>query len=173
MRAQQTGGTTAIIIRNFRGTLMHLASFQLGAHPEFSWSADESKAMRVPRTAAPEILRAANAYDHAMPLPERAVAVDPKGNVIDAGAALVEQQEQQQQEGGVCPVSAAELREAQFDLDHHPANSPFWDTPRGQDSLGIAGELGLAPTTTPLFRRQWHSDGMRAMARALVCGEEA
>lgn len=54
----------------------------------------------------------------------------------------------------------AEIAEAQFALDHHPHFSPYWDS--AEDVLEVIHALDLKPTTSEAFRRQWHSDGMRA-----------
>lgn len=59
-------------------------------------------------------------------------------------------------------LSAQEIADAQFDLDHHPDSSAFWDSSRGQESFGIALDLGLQPKTTREFRNEWHRAEMAA-----------
>lgn len=57
--------------------------------------------------------------------------------------------------------TAAEIARAQFDLDHHPINSPFWDSSDGQDTLQLIDDCGLVETTDETFRRDWHRRAMR------------
>jgi hypothetical protein len=57
--------------------------------------------------------------------------------------------------------SPAEIADAQYDIDHHPDFSPFWDSSRGQESARIALAVKLEPVTSSYFRRTWHSNAMR------------
>lgn len=54
------------------------------------------------------------------------------------------------------------LSEAQFDINHHPSNSSFWDSARGQESAKTALGANLKPTTTETWRRNWHNCEMNA-----------
>jgi hypothetical protein len=56
----------------------------------------------------------------------------------------------------------AEISDALFDIDHHPDNSSFWDSPRGRESSRIAHDLKLEPETPEYFRTIWHREAMRA-----------
>lgn len=62
--------------------------------------------------------------------------------------------------------SEKEIENAQFDQDHHPDFSPYWDSRAGQASLEIAQTLKLRPKTTAAFRRGWHSEEMRKAREA-------
>jgi len=58
--------------------------------------------------------------------------------------------------------SEQEIADAQFDLDHHPEWSPFWDSSRGQESASITLDLGLVPATSYDERNTWHREQMDA-----------
>ena len=52
----------------------------------------------------------------------------------------------------------AEINAAQLELNRHPDNSPFWDSPSGQDVMDIAKECGLKATNTDAERRAQYRD---------------
>lgn len=62
--------------------------------------------------------------------------------------------------------SAESIARAQFDLDHHPQDSAYWESSAGQDSLGIIADHNLTATTTAQFCREWHTEQMRAARSA-------
>lgn len=55
-----------------------------------------------------------------------------------------------------------EIARAQFDLDHHPDFSTYWESRAGQDALSLALDCHLKAQTTSEFRRNWHREQMRA-----------
>lgn len=51
---------------------------------------------------------------------------------------------------------------AQFDLDHYPQDSIYWDSRAGQESLGVIVDNDLTAATTAEFCRNWEREQMLA-----------
>jgi hypothetical protein len=75
-----TTNNPVTVVRMFRGERLALTAFKLGPQPEFQWSADASRALKLSAGEAVHVMRRAQPYTGS----DQVLAIDSDGSAIDA-----------------------------------------------------------------------------------------